>query len=167
MYTSIALLVATALAAPAPAPLTVPLQRATKYQPRADGTIDGPAFLKHMNATLQKYHAQSLPTYDGVSKLKTRAVGEESLVDQVEQGEDELYYGNVGVSGQTFTVDFDTGSADFFVPGPKCGTSQGCVGTTKYDQSGTDEKNTTSITYGSGQVEGENCNALPGLLLKT
>lgn len=47
-------------------------------------------------------------------------------------------------------------AADFFVPGPTCGTNQGCVGTTKYDQDGTDEGNTTTITYGSGEVEGEN-----------
>lgn len=161
MYTSIALFAATALAvpAPAPAPLTVPLQRSHQYQPRADGTVDGPAFLRHMNATLQKYGAQTLPPMDGVSSLlKARAVGEEPLVDQVEQGEDELYYGNAKVNTQTFTIDFDTGSADFFVPGPQCGTSQGCVGNTKYDQKGVDEKNTTSITYGSGQVSGENCN---------
>ena len=53
-------------------------------------------------------------------------------------------------------TDFDTGSSDTFIPGPKCGTQQGCVGTTRYDQSGQDEGNTTTITYGSGQVSGEN-----------
>lgn len=83
------------------------------------------------------------------------------MVDQNEDGEDELYYGS-GIVGagdghpQSFLFDFDTGSSDTFVPGPSCGTAQGCVGSTHYDQGGVDEHNTTSITYGSGQVEGEN-----------
>ena len=161
MLSAIALsFAASALAAPAPngAPLTVSLERTTKYQARADGSVDGPAFLSTLNSTLHKYKGQSLPTFSGVSRLlEARATASEPLTDQVEQGQDELYYGNADVSGQTFTVDFDTGSADFFVPGPKCSTAQGCVGTTKYDQSGTDEKNTTSVTYGSGSVSGENC----------
>jgi hypothetical protein len=67
-----------------------------------------------------------------------------------------LYYGSGTVGSQTFTFDFDTGSSDTFVPGPSCGTAQGCVGTTKYNQGGVDEGNTTSITYGSGAVSGEN-----------
>lgn len=67
-----------------------------------------------------------------------------------------MYYGSGTVGSQTFTFDFDTGSSDTFVPGPTCGTAQGCVGTTKYNQQGVDEHNTTSITYGSGSVSGEN-----------
>nr|POF02597.1 aspartic protease [Quercus suber] len=84
-----------------------------------------------------------------------------SLVDQSEDNVDSLYYGP-GIVGagdgkpQTFTFDFDTGSSDTFVPGPACGTAQGCVGTTHYDLGGKDEGNTTTITYGSGQVSGEN-----------
>lgn len=79
------------------------------------------------------------------------------MTDQDEDGEDELYYGPGSVGSQSgFTFDFDTGSADTFVPGPTCGAAQGCVGTTKYANTGTDEHNTTSVTYGSGQVEGEN-----------
>jgi len=71
---------------------------------------------------------------------------------------DELYYGvgTVGSAAQSFTFDFDTGSADTFIPGPQCGASQGCSGNTKYNQKGQDEGNTTSVTYGSGQVAGEN-----------
>lgn len=93
-------------------------------------------------------------------QLTISSVGKEPLQDQVEGGDlDELYLGSITVgkrSGQTFSCDFDTGSADLFVPGPKCDTSQGCPGTTKYNQGGTDEKSTTTITYGSGMVTGEN-----------
>lgn len=54
---------------------------------------------------------------------------EEALTDQVEDGEDELYYGPGTVGGESgFTFDFDTGSSDTFVPGPTCGTAEGCVG---------------------------------------
>lgn len=66
------------------------------------------------------------------------------------------YYGpgTVGTNAkQTFTFDFDTGSSDTFIPGPNC---QGCFGNTKYNQQGVDEHNTTTVTYGSGQVSGEN-----------
>lgn len=68
------------------------------------------------------------------------------------------YYGagTVGSGNQVFQFDFDTGSSDTFVPGPKCGTAQGCSGSIKYAQTGTDEHNTTTVTYGSGQVSGEN-----------
>lgn len=76
----------------------------------------------------------------------------------MEQGTDELYYGSfqVGTSpAQTFTADFDTGSADLFVPGPSCGTAQGCKAGTQYSQKGTDRHTTTSVTYGSGMITGE------------
>lgn len=72
---------------------------------------------------------------------------------------EELYYGpiTVGTKGpQTFLCDFDTGSADLFVPGPKCTTANGCPTNPKYDQQGTDEHNTTTVTYGSGMISGEN-----------
>ena len=38
-----------------------------------------------------------------------------------------MWSGNitVGMPQQLFTVDFDTGSADLFLPGPKCITCQG------------------------------------------
>jgi hypothetical protein len=42
------------------------------------------------------------------------------------------------------------------VPGPTCGTAQGCVGSTKYNQQGVNRGNKTTITYGSGQVVGNN-----------
>lgn len=129
--------------------------RANKQQ------IDGPAFMAALNRTLNKYHSKAvLPTYNTntvTSVLKRQS--EEALTDQVESSEDELYYGSgtIGATApQTFTFDFDTGSSDLFVPGPSCGTAQGCPHPTKYSQGGTDEHNTTSVTYGSGQVSGEN-----------
>ena len=81
------------------------------------------------------------------------------MTDAVSGGVDDLYYGPVTVGAskpQIFGTDFDTSSADFFIPGPSCGTAQGCPATIKYDQGGIDEHNTTSVTYGSGMITGEN-----------
>ena len=43
----------------------------------------------------------------------------------------------------------------FSVPGPSCGSDAGCAGATKYDQSGTAQGKQTMVTYGSGQVGGD------------
>lgn len=150
---------AVALAAPTAEQATnVPVSRSRHTITRADGTADGQRWLSTLKYTLLKYNKNlelgSLLQNADIA-LKKRA-SNEPLTDFTEGQEDELYYGSGDVSGQTFKFDFDTGSSDTFVPGPKCGTAQGCDGTTKYDQSGTDEGNTTTVTYGSGQVSGEN-----------
>lgn len=140
--------------------IKIPLAREKQqHRKRADGSVDLDWFLGTLRETVRKYNKDiELPSIvenaPSVSKRDTNA--NLHLTDQVEDGEDELYYGTGKVGSQSFTLDFDTGSSDLFVPGPKCGTAQGCVGTTKYDQSGTNRGNTTSITYGSGQVTGEN-----------
>lgn len=158
---------ALALAAPTPESANVgtkvPFARKRhQHKTRADGTLDLDWFMGTLKYTLLKYNKNfQLPDIvnNAALHIKRDTDAEEPLTDQVEGQEDELYYGSgtVGAKNpQTFTFDFDTGSSDTFVPGPKCGTAQGCVGTTKYNQQGQDEGNTTSITYGSGQVTGEN-----------
>ena len=128
---------------------------------RADGTVDIEWFKSTLKTTLLKYNSNfALGDFlsDASLIFKRDTDAEEHLTDVVEGQEDELYYGTgtVGTANQAFTFDFDTGSSDTFVPGPSCGTAQGCDGTTKYNQQGQDEKNTTTVTYGSGQVSGEN-----------
>lgn len=121
-----------------------------------DGSVDYSGFLSMLRTTVRKYNNEmELPAAVENSKLNWKRA-DVPLVDQNQNGEDVLYYGDGDVSGQTFTFDFDTGSSDTFIPGPQCGMAQGCVGNTKYDESGQDEGNTTTITYGSGQVMGEN-----------
>lgn len=81
----------------------------------------------------------------------------DALVDVVSQSQDIEYYGNLEIpdQGQTFTVDFDTGSSDLFLPGPSCPSNE-CTGTAKYDDLGQSTMNTTTVTYGSGMIQGNN-----------
>lgn len=129
---------------------------------QADGEVDAAAFVTNLNATLHKYHAAGvLPSYPGVTDLLDGILKRQSnvaLTDQAEMGTDELYYGSgqVGQAAQQFTFDFDTGSSDVFVPGPQCGAAQGCKTGIQYSRAGRDEGNTTTVTYGSGQITGEN-----------
>nr|POF15450.1 aspartic protease [Quercus suber] len=129
---------------------------------RATGDVDTARFFNQLNQTVQKYSGKSLKSYADVSGLSKRQTASSvALTDASQDNIDSSYYGpgTVGAgdgSPQAFTFIFDTGSSDTFVPGPACGTDQGCAGTTRYDQGGKDEGNTTSVTYGSGQVAGEN-----------
>lgn len=151
------------LAAPAPASpegIKVSLANRRTLEPR-DDAADMKAFLFDLNRALGKYKSSAKLPANLTSYASTliKRANNEPLTDQVEGSEDELYYGSGTVGAkqpQTFTFDFDTGSSDLFVPGPSCGTTQGCVGTTKYSQTGTDEHNTTTVTYGSGSIMGEN-----------
>jgi len=156
---------ALALAAPTPEPevgTKVPLpRRAADHKLHKDGSVDLEWFKRHLKYTLLKYNKNfELPDYlrDLEIHFKRDTDAEEALVDESSGGSDVLYYGTafVGAAKQSFTLDFDTGSSDLFVPGPSCGSSQGCSGTTKYNQQGQDEHNTTSVTYGSGAIQGEN-----------
>lgn len=130
-----------------------------QHRKRADGSVDVEWLMGTLKETARKYNKDfELPAIvqNAPNVVKRDTDANLHLTDQVNGPSDVLYYGSGTVGSQRFTFDFDTGSSDTFVPGPKCGTDQGCVGDTKYAQTGQDRGNTTSITYGSGQVTGEN-----------
>ncbi|KDQ50162.1 hypothetical protein JAAARDRAFT_186508 [Jaapia argillacea MUCL 33604] len=91
--------------------------------------------------------------------LLPRKTGGDALNNDAEQ----LWYGSisVGTPAKTFTVDFDTGSSDLFLPGPTCNTN--CAGHTIYDpkksSTSSDAHKTFQLQYGDGSsVEGEQYN---------
>ncbi|EGO21894.1 hypothetical protein SERLADRAFT_335370, partial [Serpula lacrymans var. lacrymans S7.9] len=72
----------------------------------------------------------------------------------------QLWFGSisVGTPAVTYTVDFDTGSSDLFLPGPNCSST--CSGHTIYNPltstTSKDLGGTFTLTYGDGStVEGE------------
>lgn len=73
--------------------------------------------------------------------------------------QDAQYYGpiNIGSNGQPFTVIFDTGSSNLWVPSSQCKTLA-CLPHNKYhsEQSSTYKKDgrTLEIQYGSGKISG-------------
>ncbi|KAI0061612.1 Asp-domain-containing protein [Artomyces pyxidatus] len=87
---------------------------------------------------------------------KRAGTGSDPLTDD----EAQLWYGaiSIGTPAKKFTVDFDTGSSDLFVPASTCGST--CSGHTLWTVSSSstakDLKKTFSLAYGDGStVSGE------------
>ena len=148
----------------APSPRANPLNKiefpSRRTFARSTGEVNGPALLESLQKTLNKYHSNI--TFPGASTNATlrRRLTNENLIDQVEDSDfDEQYYGPIGVGrgskAQTFTVQFDTGSSDIFIPGPKCTSNEGCPLYTKYDGGGASQGQSTAVQYGSGYVKGD------------
>ena len=126
---------------------------------RSTGEVDGPALLKSLQHTLNKYQSKfPIPEAPAHTSLQKRLVTE-NLLDQVEDGFDEQYYGPMEVgsrgSEQVFTVQFDTGSSDIFIPGPQCTSDQGCSSHRKYNERGISQNRSSTVQYGSGSASGD------------
>lgn len=91
-----------------------------------------------------------------VSAAAAGTTGNEPLNDYIVSGIDDLYYGNIniGTPKQTITVDFDTGSADLWLPSilsvDPGSTTYNQLASTTYKQG----LAPFEITYGSGAVAG-------------
>jgi len=118
------------------------------YQ-RADGKLDYNVLKADILKTKAKYSKQ----YKTATK---RNVGTDALTDYISGGTDVEYYGpiSIGTAAQTIQVDFDTGSADLWVPT----ICVDCIGEATFDPllSSTyhQELSPFEITYGSGAVVG-------------
>ena len=127
---------------------------------RSTGEVNGPALLRSLQKTLNKYRSRSAVPGTSANASLQRRLATEALTDQVEPPDfDEQYYGSIEVGSksteQQFTVQFDTGSGDIFIPGPQCTSEEGCPYNRKYSERGTSQGRTTAVQYGSGYIEGD------------
>jgi cathepsin D len=85
------------------------------------------------------------------SSTTKRQTGSDPLTD----ANSELWFGDITVGSTKFTVDFDTGSSDLFLPGPNCDSS--CDGHTTYTTDGAKDAGATfRLGFGDGSsVSGE------------
>ncbi|KAH8118780.1 acid protease [Phellopilus nigrolimitatus] len=164
--TAIALLPILALASPAPGPVTrIPLTRRSKFT--NDGVVDIDALKAHLTHVRDKvargfanFESNTGTTHpnDNGSLLKKRKTGSDPLTDDLD-GEEWQGAISVGTPANTFTVDFDTGSSDLFLPGVDC-TDANCAGhkifNTSASSTAVDQDRTFSIEFADDStVSGE------------
>ncbi|KAH7922358.1 Asp-domain-containing protein [Leucogyrophana mollusca] len=142
---------------------SIPLSKRTAIK-NSDGAVNVDALRAHVAQTKAKI-LRGFELYEkntgNVHPLA--AVGTEkrgSGGDPLTDASSELWYGqiSVGTPAKTFTVDFDTGSSDLFLPGPNCGTTCGghATYTPKSSSTAKDLSKTFSLAYGDGStVKGE------------
>lgn len=140
--------------------ITIPLSKRTNLF-RDDGSVDIEVMKLHAAHSTGKI-LRGLDTYSRNSGQRhpltpdivtsKRAVGEDPLVDQSSQ----LWTGSisVGTPPLSFTVDFDSGSSDLFLPSKDCDAT--CSGHTAYDTSASSTSQalgkTFSLAYGDGST---------------
>ncbi|KAG0706463.1 aspartic peptidase domain-containing protein [Suillus ampliporus] len=154
----IAALQALVVALPQPIPLSISLTKRSTLR-TADGHVDPASIRAHISSTEAKLRrgAAAFERNTGVALFssptkRADASGSDPLADD----SNERWYGTieVGTPLQTFTIDCDTGSTDFFLPGPSCGDA--CSGHKVYNpnSSSTAEPlgRTFTVEYSDGSM---------------
>ncbi|KAH7884062.1 acid protease [Phlebopus sp. FC_14] len=129
-----------------------------------DKTVNVEALKAHVASTKAKilrgfeaYERNTGTAHPSALKgVQKRGSGSDALTDDAST----MWYGtiSVGTPAKDYTVDFDTGSSDLFLPGPDCGSS--CSGHTVYNPSSSSTSRDLTapftLTYGDGSsVSGE------------
>ncbi|TFK51942.1 Asp-domain-containing protein [Heliocybe sulcata] len=156
-------------ACPAPSPAThIPLQKRSTIM-NSDGTVNADALRRQLAYSTaktqrgfmayQKNTGMKHPLDAGNNGLSKRKSSSVDLTDDSQ----ELWYGqiSIGTPPKTYTVDFDTGSSDLFLPGSDCHTN--CAGHKVYNANASstsaDVHKSFSLAYGDGStVSGEQYN---------
>ncbi|EPT04072.1 hypothetical protein FOMPIDRAFT_1046540 [Fomitopsis schrenkii] len=150
------------------ASVRIPIQKRSSLT-KADGTVDQDAVIRETVRTKNKYrrnlitidkkigiqnyakdaHIPPVATLPDSIKATLEARQSEDLTDQ--NGEEWTGTISIGTPAQEFTIDFDTGSADLWVPSSSC---SGCEASNSYDPSSSstsqEQSGTFSIQYGDG-----------------
>ncbi|KIP07924.1 hypothetical protein PHLGIDRAFT_510777 [Phlebiopsis gigantea 11061_1 CR5-6] len=159
------------LTAASPSPVTkVPFVRKRSFR-KSDGAVDIEALTAHVDEVRTKIargfsafktntgkaHPNDIGNVPPAKRATKRATGKDTLTDDLDG---DLWQGavSVGTPLSAFTVDFDTGSSDFFLPGPDC--TENCEGhkvfNTAASSTAVDQKETFSIEFADGStVAGE------------
>ncbi|EJT97978.1 acid protease [Dacryopinax primogenitus] len=139
--------------------LSIPLSKRSNL--RSETGVVNLDVLKNQLARVQNKYARTLKQYEAnlgrphtlapgfFDSLKKRSTASDGMTDDG----DMEWYGNVvvGTPAQTYTVDFDTGSSDFFLPDSSCGD---CGSHDTYNPSSSSTSKplgkTFTLTYGDG-----------------
>lgn len=153
--------------------------RPNKYT-RADGTFDYAWAHAQSQLVKAKYQhtlaqASKITALPDTLTVNRRASGTVQLVDEIQSGLDLEYYGTIslGTPPQQVTVDFDTGSADLWVPTLCVDCTTGLPQTYFHTEKSSTYNQTLApfeITYGSGAVTGtiaQDTATLSGLQVKS
>ncbi|KAF9228837.1 acid protease [Gyrodon lividus] len=154
---SVSALLALATALPHHAPLSIALRKRSNIT--KSGIVDLNAVRSHV-ARLEAKYLRGVAAFGrntGVSPSSSqgnarRATGSDALTDDG----NERWYGTitVGTPAVEYKVDFDTGSADLFLPASSCGST--CDGHALYDpnisSSAVDLNKTFTLAYGDGST---------------
>lgn len=136
--------------------VTIPISKRSNLR-RSDGSVNAEALKGSVAASTGKilrgfetYQQNTGSRHPSQPANYKRATGEDALTDAQEQ----LWYGkiSVGTPAVTYTVDFDTGSSDLFLPASSCGST--CSGHTKYNPSSSSTSKALgksfTLSYGDG-----------------
>ncbi|KII89342.1 hypothetical protein PLICRDRAFT_53792 [Plicaturopsis crispa FD-325 SS-3] len=162
--TVLAVLPLLAAAAPSPKPAKrgarIPIAKRSNLK-IADGSVNATALRSHLATSVAKIQ-RGMNTYERNTGSAHPSVKRSDIVkrgaagDKLTDDSEELWYGkiSVGTPAKTYTVDFDTGSSDLFLPGPSCGSS--CDGHTAYKPSSSSSSKSLgksfSLSYGDGST---------------